>query len=50
MIFEFYRDVGVPIRNINVLHTSTGIVNIGLIRDEANEKAPNRGPRVDVQP
>ena len=40
---------GVPICHIDVLKTPTGTVDIGLIRDEANEAAPNRGPRVDVQ-
>ena len=50
MIFQLCRAAGVPIWHIDVLYTSTRTVDIGLIRDEANKGAPNRGPRVDVQP
>lgn len=38
-----------PIWHIDVLRTPTRTVDIGLIRDEANEAAPNRGLRVEVQ-
>lgn len=50
MNFELYRAAGGTICHINVLRTSTGIVDIDLIKDEANEAAPNTGPRVGVQP
>ena len=50
MIFEFFRATGVLIWHMDVLRTSTRIVDIDLIRDEANEAAPNRGPRLEVQP
>ena len=36
------------ISHVDILQTSTGIVDNGLIRDEANEAVPNRGPRVEV--
>ena len=36
--------------HIDVLKSPTGIVDIGLIWDEANKLAPNRGPRAEVQP
>ena len=49
MIFELCRATGVPIWHIDVLHTSTRTVDIRLIRNEANEAAPHRVPRVDVQ-
>lgn len=45
MIFELCMDSRDPIWHRDVLCTSTEIVDIGLIRDEANEEAPNRGPR-----
>lgn len=41
---------GVPICHIDVLHTSTGSVDISLIRDQDNEEAPRRGLREKVQP
>ena len=50
MVFELCRSAGVPLWHIHVLKTPTGIVDIGLIRDEANELAPNRGPRAKVKP
>ena len=34
----------------DVLKTWTKLVDIFLIRDEANELAPNKGPRAKVQP
>ena len=36
--------------HIDVLKTLTGIVDIDLIWDEANELAPKRGPRSEVRP
>ena len=35
---------------IDELNASPGTVDIGLIRDEANELAPHRGPHQEVQP
>lgn len=40
----------VPIWHSDVLKTPTGTVDVGLIRDEANEADPHRGPRVEVTP
>ena len=37
-----------PIWHIDQLKTPLGTVDIGLIRDEANELAPRRGPRPKV--
>ena len=48
MIFKMCKDAGVTIYHRYVLRTPTGTFDIGLIRDEANEAAPQRGPRVDV--
>ena len=45
MIFSLCRSVGEPILHIDQLKTLLGSVDIGLIRDEANELAPRRGPR-----
>ena len=39
-----------PILHINQLKTPLGTVDIGLIRDEANELAPRRGPRPELPP
>ena len=39
-----------PIWNIDKLKTPMGIVDIGLIRDEANELAPRRGPLPQLPP
>ena len=50
MIIEFCSATGVPIWHIDVLRTPTGIVDIGHIKNEANEVAHNRGPRVEVHP
>ena len=36
--------------HIDVLKTPSGIVDICLIRDEANELAPNIGPLIKVKP
>ena len=39
------RSAGVPIWHIHQLKTPLGIVDIGLIRNEAYELTPRRGPR-----
>ena len=39
-----------PIRHVDQLKTPLGTVDIGLIRDEANELAPRRGPRPELPP
>ena len=39
-----------PIWHVDQLKTSLGTVDIGLIRDEANEFAPRRGPRPELPP
>ena len=44
MIFSLCRSTGVPIWHVDQLKTPLGIVDIDLIRDEANELAPCRGP------
>lgn len=48
MIFHLSRDAGEPIWHRVVLRNPNMIVDVGLIRDEANVVAPQRGPRVDV--
>ena len=50
MVFSLCRSAGVPILNIDKLKTPQGFVDIGLIRDEANELAPRRGPHPEVPP
>ena len=50
MIFLLCRSAGVPILFIDHLKTPQGTVDIGLIRDEANELAPRRGPLPEVPP
>ena len=39
-----------PIWHIDHLKNPQGTVDLGLIRDEANELAPRRGPRQEVPP
>ena len=39
-----------PIWHIDQLKTPQGTVDVGLIRDEANELAPRRGPRQELPP
>ena len=39
-----------PIWHIDQLKTRLGTVDIGLIKDEANELAPCRGPRPELPP
>ena len=43
-IFSLCRSAGVAIWNVDQLKTPLGTFDIGLIRDEANELAPRRGP------
>ena len=50
MIFYLCRSAGVPICHIDQLKTLLGTVDIGIIRDEANELAPRRGPRLELPP
>ena len=50
MIFSLYRSAGVPIWHVDQLKTPQGTVDVGLIRDEANELAPRRGPRAKLPP
>ena len=50
MIFAHCRSTGVPIWHIDQLKTPQGTVDVGLIRDEANELAPRRGPRPELPP
>ena len=40
----------VPIWHIDQLKTPFGTVDISLIKDEANELAPRRGPRPELPP
>ena len=48
MIFSLCRSVGVPIWNVDQLKTPLDTVNVDLIRDEANELAPRRGPHPEL--
>ena len=50
MIFALCRTAGVPIWHIDQLRTPPCTVDVGLIRDEANELAPRRGPRPELPP
>ena len=50
MIFSLCRSAGVLIWHIDQLKTPLGTVDIGLIKDEANELAPRRGPRPELSP
>ena len=45
MLFSLCRSAGVPIWHVDQLKTLLDTVDIGLIRDEANELDPRRGPR-----
>ena len=47
MIFSLCWSAGVPIWHVYQLKTLLGTVDIGLIRDEANELEPHRGPHPD---
>ena len=50
MIFSRYRSTGVPIWHVYQLKTLQGTFDVTLIRDEANELAPRRGPRPELPP
>ena len=50
IIISLCRSAGVPIWHVDQLKTPQGTVDVGLIRDEANELAPRRGPRPEVPP
>ena len=50
MIFSLCRSAGVPIWHVDQLKTPQGTVDVSLIRDEANELAPRRGPRPELPP
>ena len=50
MMFSLSISAGVPIWHIDQLKTPQGTVDVGLIRDEANEVAPRRGPRPELPP
>uniref|UniRef100_M1DZ10 Integrase core domain containing protein n=1 Tax=Solanum tuberosum TaxID=4113 RepID=M1DZ10_SOLTU len=50
LIFHLCRDSGVPIWHCDKLVHSTGALDIGLIRDEANMAAPRREPHIEVPP
>ncbi|XP_069143519.1 uncharacterized protein [Solanum lycopersicum] len=50
MIFALCRSAGVPIWHVDKLKAPQGTVDVGLIRDEANELAPRRGPRPELPP
>ena len=50
MIFALCRSAGVPIWHVDQLKTPQGTVDVGLIRDEANELAPRRVPHPELPP
>ena len=50
MIFSLCRSAGVPIWHVDYLKTPLGTVDIGLIRDEANEFGPCRWPHPELPP
>ena len=50
MIFSLCRSASVPVWHVYQLKTPLGIVDVRLIRDEANELAPRRGPRPELSP
>ena len=50
MIFSLCRSAGVPIWHVDQLKTPLDTIDIGLIRNEANELAPRRGPRPELPP
>ena len=49
MVFELCSSARVPVWNNDVIKTLPGIVDIGLIRDEAYELSPHRGPCQEVK-
>ena len=48
MIFSLCKSTGVPIWHIDQLKTPLRNIDIGLIRDEANELAPRKGPHREL--
>ena len=44
IVFALCRSAGVPIWHIDHINTPPGTIDIGLIRDEANDLAPRRRP------
>ena len=50
MIFSLYRSASVPIWHVDQLKTPLDTIDIGLIRNEANELAPRRGPCPELPP
>ena len=48
MTFSLCRSTGVTIWHIDQLRTPLGTVDIGLIRDEANELVPRREPSPEL--
>ena len=48
MVFSLCRSAGVPIWHVDQLKTPLSTVDIDLIRDEANELAPHRGPHPEL--
>ncbi|KAG5581309.1 hypothetical protein H5410_051936 [Solanum commersonii] len=50
LIFQLYKDSGVPIWHCGRVIHPTGTLDKGLIRDEANVAAPRREPQVEVPP
>ncbi|TMW81878.1 hypothetical protein EJD97_007496 [Solanum chilense] len=50
MIFSLCRSAGVPIWHVDQLKTPQGTIDVGHIRDEANELAPHRGPHPELPP
>ena len=49
MVLELSRSSGLPVWHIDVIKTLPDTLDISLIRDEANELAPNIGPYIEVQ-
>ena len=50
IIFSLCRSADVSIWHVDQLNTPLVTVDVGLIRDEANELAPRRGPRPELPP
>ena len=50
IIIALCRSAGVPIWHVDQLKTPQGTVDIGLIRDEANELTPRRRPHPELPP
>uniref|UniRef100_M1DYV8 Integrase core domain containing protein n=1 Tax=Solanum tuberosum TaxID=4113 RepID=M1DYV8_SOLTU len=48
LIFQLYRDSGVPVWHCDKLIKATKTLDIGLIRDEVNVAEPHREPQVEV--